>query len=120
MVMAAWYPPYWPFFLAGITHRLFRRVCVLRRTRPPPGRGRRGSARVWTLRLFACHSSHLGILGRVLVPVADGGLMLLAGYFQSALYGFFALGVCALADLWLERRPWTRTLAIVAGMPAPS
>jgi hypothetical protein len=49
---------------------------------------------------------------------AAGALMLLAGYFQSALYGFLALGLYALTDLWLQRRRWTRTLAIVAGMLA--
>ena len=47
-----------------------------------------------------------------------GGLMLLAGHFQTAIYGFLALGVYAVADLVAERRDWRQVAAVLAGMTA--
>ena len=42
--------------------------------------------------------------------------MILAGYFQTAMYGFLALGLYALADLYLTPRRFVRIAGIVAGM----
>jgi hypothetical protein len=89
---------------------------------------------------FAGHSSHLGIFaGAACFPwlllafrrardrsamryTALGGLvgaaMILAGYFQTAMYGFLALGLYALADLYRAPRRWLRIVSIVAGMLA--
>jgi hypothetical protein len=87
---------------------------------------------------FAGHSSHVGIFSAAaLFPwlllayrrAADGpalryaalggvagGFMLLAGHFQTALYGLLGMGLYALSDLWTDRRRWWRTAAIVAGI----
>lgn len=89
---------------------------------------------------FAGHSSHLGIfIGAALFPwlllafrhamdrsairyTALGGMvgaaMILAGYFQTAMYAFVALGLYALADLYRAPRRWPRVAAIMAGMLA--
>jgi hypothetical protein len=89
---------------------------------------------------FAGHSSHVGIFStaaclpwlllcfRRAVDSAAlrfaalggilGGLMILAGYFQAAMYAYLAVGLYALADLWLTPRRWLRTASIVAGMLA--
>jgi hypothetical protein len=45
-----------------------------------------------------------------------GGLMILAGYVQTAMYGFLALGLYAIADVVREPRRWLRPTAIVASM----
>jgi len=45
-----------------------------------------------------------------------GGAMILAGYFQTAMYGFLALGLYALADLYRAPRRWFRITSIVACM----
>jgi hypothetical protein len=47
-----------------------------------------------------------------------GGAMILAGYTQTAVYGFLGLGLYALADLWGHGQRWLRTAAIVGGMLA--
>jgi len=89
---------------------------------------------------FAGHSSHPGIFagaacfpwlllafrraldGSAIRNTAIGGMaggaMILAGYFQTAMYGFLALGLFALADLYRAPRRWFRIAAIVAGMLA--
>jgi hypothetical protein len=94
---------------------------------------------------FAGHSSHIGIFSAAAwfpwlllayrravdgaSPRRDaalgalaGGLMILAGYPQTAIYGFCALGLYSLADLRIARRHGAlrvfRILAIVAGMAA--
>ena len=89
---------------------------------------------------FAGHSSHPGIFagaacfpwlllafrraldGSAIRYTALGGLagaaMILAGYFQTAMYGFLALGLYALADVYRTPRRWLRIAAIVAGMLA--
>jgi hypothetical protein len=86
---------------------------------------------------FAGHSSHVGIfsaaacfpwlllayrraadatspLRYTALGGAAGGLMILAGYVQTAMYGFLALGLCALADLWSRRGKPARQMRIVA------
>ena len=89
---------------------------------------------------FAGHASHVGIFvtaacfpwllltfrhaldGAVLRYTVLGGLvgaaMILGGYFQTAMYGFLALGLYALADLWLTPRRFLRIAGIVAAMLA--
>jgi hypothetical protein len=89
---------------------------------------------------FAGHASHVGICAaaawlpwllaayrhameakparHAALGAIAGGCMLLAGYFQTALYGFMALGLYAAADLWLERRDWRRAALTVAGILA--
>src|ERR1017187_8031576 len=47
-----------------------------------------------------------------------GGMMILAGYFQTALYGFLALGLFALSGLWSNRQRWLRSVPIVIGIAA--
>jgi hypothetical protein len=84
---------------------------------------------------FAGHSSHIGIfetaallpwllwsalvalesdsfvttLVTTLLPGAIGGLMVLAGHFQTALYSFFALALFVMA----RRAPWKRALSVL-------
>lgn len=89
---------------------------------------------------FAGHASHVGIFaaaacfpwlllafrhaldGAALRYTALGGMvgaaMILAGYFQTAMYGFLALGLYALADLYRAPRRWLRIGSVVAGMLA--
>ena len=89
---------------------------------------------------FAGHASHVGIFaaaaclpwlllafrraldGSAVRYTALGGMagaaMILAGYFQTAMYGFLALGLYALADLYRAPRRWLRIASIVAGMLA--
>jgi hypothetical protein len=86
---------------------------------------------------FAGHASHVGIFataacfpwlllafrhaldGAALRYTALGGAagaaMILAGYFQTAMYGFLALGLYALADLYRAPRRWSRIASVVAG-----
>src|ERR1039457_750768 len=47
-----------------------------------------------------------------------GGMMILAGYFQTALYGFLAPGLFALSGLWSNRRRGLRSVPIVIGIAA--
>lgn len=47
-----------------------------------------------------------------------GAAMILAGYIQTAMYGFLALGLYALADMYRTPRRWLRIAAIVACMSA--
>jgi len=87
---------------------------------------------------FAGHASHVGIFcaaacfpwlllafrraldGNAIRYTALGGMagaaMILAGYLQTAMYGFLALGLYALADLQREPRRWFRIASITAGM----
>jgi hypothetical protein len=89
---------------------------------------------------FAGHSSHVGIFagaacfpwlllafhhaldGRAVRYTALGGVagaaMILAGYFQTAMYGFLALGLYALAELYRAPRRWVRVASVLAGMLA--
>jgi hypothetical protein len=89
---------------------------------------------------FAGHASHVGIFaaaaclpwlllafrraldGTAALYAALGGIvgaaMILAGYFQTAMYGFLALGLYAMADLYRAPRRWFRITSIVAGMLA--
>jgi Bacterial membrane protein YfhO len=81
---------------------------------------------------FAAHSSHVGIFETaallpwllwsallalesetmlsLLLPGAIGGLILLIGHFQSALYSFFAMALFIVA----KRAPWKRTVSVLA------
>ncbi len=87
---------------------------------------------------FAAHSSHVGMFcAASLFPwlllayrkAAEGpavrftalgglagGMMLLAGHFQTALYGLLGMGLYALSDIRADRRRCRRTVAIVAGI----
>jgi hypothetical protein len=89
---------------------------------------------------FAGHSSHVGLFSAaagfpwLLLAyrrAADsaalrytalgglaGGAMILAGYTQTAVYGFLGLGLYALADLGRDRQRWLRAAAILGGMLA--
>ena len=89
---------------------------------------------------FAGHASHVGIFSaaawlpwlllafRKAVDAAAvrytilGGLvgaaMIFAGYIQTAMYGYMALGLYSLADLCRTPRRWLRIASIVAGMLA--
>lgn len=85
---------------------------------------------------FVGHSSHLGtfqtiawlpwlILGfarsvevpsvrNVLLTGAAGGVMILAGHFQTSLYSFAALALYALWEIWQAPRRWARAAAVLA------
>ena len=87
---------------------------------------------------FAGHASHVGIFaGAACFPwlllafryALDtnivrysvlggvvGAAMILAGYIQTAMYGFLALGLYALADVYRAPRRWFRTTSVVACM----
>jgi len=89
---------------------------------------------------FAGHASHVGIFaaaaclpwlllafrraldGTAALYTVLGGIvgaaMVLAGYIQTAMYGFLALGLYALADLYRSPRRWFRITSIVVGMLA--
>ena len=89
---------------------------------------------------FAGHSSHVGLFStaagfpwlllayrRAAESAAlrytalggmAGGAMILAGYAQTAVYGFLGLGLYALADIWGNWRRWLRTAAIAGGIVA--
>ena len=89
---------------------------------------------------FAGHSSHVGLfsaaagfpwlllayrraadsaaLRYTALDGMAGGAIILAGYTQTAAYGFLGLGLYALADLARDGRRWLRTAAIVGGMLA--
>jgi hypothetical protein len=77
---------------------------------------------------FAAHSSHVGIFetaallpwllwsalraldgGSILLPGVIGGLIVLIGHFQSALYSFLALALMVIA----KRAPWRRSLSVL-------
>lgn len=45
-----------------------------------------------------------------------GGIIILAGHFQNALYCFLALGLFAIAMLVLNRQRWLRVIAALAGI----
>jgi Bacterial membrane protein YfhO len=84
---------------------------------------------------FAAHSSHVGMFqaaalfpwllwsfrramaGRVLlygpIAAAIGGLILLAGHFQNALYCFFALAVFTLGEMALRERGWLQRAPVL-------
>jgi hypothetical protein len=87
---------------------------------------------------FASHSSHVGVFaGAAWFPwlllayrraaesgarryVIFGGLagaaIILAGYLQTAAFGFVGLGLYAAADAWSDKTRWRRSLAICAAM----
>ncbi len=90
---------------------------------------------------FAGHSSHVGIFStaagfpwlllafRRAMDAASplrwaaagglvGGMMILAGYFQAAMYAYLALGLYAVAEIWSTRKLWIRAVAVTAGMLA--
>jgi hypothetical protein len=148
---AVWYPPHWPFFLAGITPRLIEAELALNAFLACLGAFlliARFVENRWAAVLgglcyglsgfFAGHASHIGIfvaaacfpwlllafryaLDRaVLLYTVLGGMvgasMILAGYFQTAMYGFLALGLYAMAELYLTPRRFVRIAGIVAGM----
>ncbi len=149
--VGAWYPPNWPFFLAGITpgaiefelglHALL--ACLgaylfLRRLALDCAAAALGALAYGLSGFFAEHSSHVGVFSAaawfpwLLLAyrrAADGpavryaalggfagGCMLLAGHFQTAMYGLLGMGLYALSDLWADWRRWWRTVAIVAGI----
>lgn len=151
--VAAWYPPHWPFYLAGVTPWTMQAeiavtallACLGAYYFLAPLVGHRGAAFLGGLAyglsgFFAGHASHIGLAaGAAWLPwllaayrramegrtvryaalgAAAGGCMLLAGYFQMALYGFLALGLYAIADTWSERRSPMHTAAVVVGMLA--
>ncbi len=148
---AAWYPPHWPFFLAGITPRTIQAELALNAFLACLGAfllisrlvESRAAAVLGGLcyglsGFFAGHASHVGIFaaaacfpwlllafrraldGTAVFHAALGGMvgaaMILAGYFQTAMYGFLALGLYALADLYRAPRRWFRITSIVATM----
>jgi hypothetical protein len=150
---AAWYPPHWPFFLAGITPRMIQAELALNAFLACLGAfllisrlvESRAAAVLGGLcyglsGFFAGHASHVGIFaaaacfpwlllafrraldGTAVLYTALGGLvgaaMILAGYFQTSMYAFLALGLYALADLYRAPRRWFRIVSIVAGMLA--
>jgi hypothetical protein len=147
---AAWYPPHWPFFLAGITPRTIQAELALNAFLACLGAfllisrlvESRAAAVLGGLcyglsGFFAGHASHIGIFGAaacfpwlllafrraldgtaVLYTVLGGivgAAMILAGYFQTAMYGFLALGLYAAADLYHAPRRWFRIAWIVSG-----
>jgi hypothetical protein len=147
----AWYPPHWPFFLAGITPRTIQAELALNALLACLGAfflisylvQRRAAAVLGGLcyglsGFFAGHASHVGIFvaaacfpwllwtfrrafdGAAFRYTALGGMtgaaMVLAGYFQTAMYGFLALGMYALVDVYRAPRRWFRVVSIVAGM----
>ena len=151
--VAAWYPPHWPFFLAGITPRAIQMELALNAFIACLGAyllftmltGHRWAAVTGALAyglsgFFAEHSSHLGVFAVASLlpwllaayrrameatPIRYtalgglvGGMMVMAGYFQSALYSFLALGLYAIADLFTEKRRWQRAIAVLAGILA--
>jgi hypothetical protein len=89
---------------------------------------------------FAAHSSHVGLfcaaawlpwllaayeratvrrtIRYTVLGALAGGMMILAGYFQTALYGFLALGLYVLSSLWGHRDRRLRSLLILGGMLA--
>jgi hypothetical protein len=90
---------------------------------------------------FAGHSSHVGIFSTAAglpwlllafryamdatAPLryaaaggVVGGLMILAGYFQAAMYAYLALGLYAAAEIWQARTRWLRAVTVTAGMLA--
>ena len=150
---AAWYPPHWPFFLAGITPRMIQAELALNAFLACLGAfllishlvESRAAAVFGGLcyglsGFFAGHASHVGIYaaaaclpwlllafrraldGTAVLYSALGGMVgaatILAGYFQTAMYAFLALGLYALADLYRAPRRWFRIVSIVAGMLA--
>jgi hypothetical protein len=76
------------------------------------------TASAWLPWLLAAHSlamEQAAVRFAALGAIA-GGLIVLAGHFQTALYAFLALGLYAVADAVTERRDWRRVAAVVAGM----
>jgi hypothetical protein len=90
---------------------------------------------------FAGHSSHVGMFSAAAwlpwillayrqavdtryplrfaaLGALAGGMMILAGYFQTAMYGFLGLGLYALSDLWGQRSRAVTVVSVVAGMLA--
>ncbi|MBI3471659.1 MAG: hypothetical protein HY013_09900, partial [Candidatus Solibacter usitatus] len=133
--VGAWYPPNWPFFLAGVTPRAIQGELALHGLLACLGTyllalghvDHRAGALLAALAyglsgFFAGHSSHVGIFsaaaglpwlllaldrGWMALGGAIGGCLILAGHFQTALYAFAALTLFAVA-----RRKWTRVPAI--------
>jgi hypothetical protein len=151
--VAAWYPPHWPFFLAGITPRAIQMEIALSALIAALGAyfffsllvRRPAAAVVGAIAyafsgFFAGHSSHVGIFAaaswlpwlflayrraveRMPVRYAAlgafaGAFILLAGYVQTALYAFVALGLYAVGDAIAERRSPARVAAILAAITA--
>lgn len=69
----------------------------------------------WLLLAFRCALDKAAVRYTVLGGFA-GAAMILAGYIQTAMYGFLALGLYALADACRTPRRWLRIAAIVSGM----
>ncbi|HOQ46469.1 MAG TPA: YfhO family protein [Bryobacteraceae bacterium] len=85
---------------------------------------------------FTGHTSHLGIfqtaawlpwlllafkrsvelpsVRNVMLTAAAGGVMALAGHFQTALYAFTALALFGAAEIWRNPRLWRRAAAVLA------
>src|SRR5579862_4398420 len=142
--VAAWYPPHWPFFLAGITplaiqlelalHALLASMgtwLLLRRTATNGGAAVLGALAYGLSGFFAGHSSHVGLFaaaawfpwllfawrgavegdGRRCTALGGlaGGSMILAGYAQTAMYGFLGLALFVAGDAWEHRaKGWYR------------
>ena len=151
--VGAWYPPHWPFFLAGIAPRSIQFELALNAFLACLGAyflmsrhvASRAAAVLGALAyglsgFFAGNSSHVGLfaaaagfpwlllayrhaadsaaLRYTALGAMAGGAMILAGYTQTAVFGFLGLGLYALADLWGDRRRGLRTVAIIGGMLA--
>jgi hypothetical protein len=149
--VAAWYPPHWPFFLAGITPRAIQMEIAASALIALLGAflffgaivRNRAAALVGAIAyafsgFFAGHASHIGICAAAAwlpwlffayrtaldraperfaaLGAAVGGCMILAGYFQTALYSFLALGLYGAADFFVERRPLRRAAGVLAGI----
>lgn len=148
--VGAWYPPNWPFFLAGITPRAIQAEIALHLLLACFGTfflarqfGLAAAASVATAiayglsGFFAGHASHVGMIqaaawlpwlltgflrsieaaGRFWLPITGvgGGVLVLAGHFQTSLYAFAALGLLAAVEA--VRRPDAR-VRILIGLAA--
>ncbi len=73
----------------------------------------------WLLLAFRCALDRAALRYTVLGGLV-GAAIILAGYIQTAMYGYMALGLYALADLYRTPRRWFRIASIVASMLAIS
>ena len=148
--VAAFYPPHWLFFLAGVTPRSIQWELVLHaflaclgawllisRLVADRSAAVLGGFAYGLSGFFAGHSSHVGLFsaaaalpwlllcfdiavesGTVLYTALGGlagGMMILAGYAQTPLYAFAALGLYAFARVYRAPASWRRILTILAG-----
>lgn len=70
----------------------------------------------WLLLAFRCAMDSSGPLRYAAMGGVAGGLMILAGHLQAAMYSYLAVGLSALAELYRTPRRWLRISSVVAGM----